>query len=85
MDNGTLAFPEESGISFVINNSLLTAEDGAGQTIDLNVVNNEITGNGTEWTETIPEVPPGLYLWTKTVYYYSDNSTITQYSSTYHG
>ena len=80
-----LTFPKESGLSFDVNNSLLTIRDATGQIINLKVSDNEIVGAGSEWTETIPEVPPGLYLWTKTVYYYSDNSTITQYSSTYHG
>lgn len=80
-----LTFPKESGLSFDVSNSLLTIRDTTGQIINLKVSDNEIVGAESEWTETIPEVPPGLYLWTKTVYYYSDNSTITQYSSTYHG
>ncbi|MHA5205043.1 gp58-like family protein [Oenococcus oeni] len=43
-----------------------------------------ITPTGT-WASDIPVVPAGQYLWTKTVFHYSDDSTSTTYSVSYFG
>lgn len=32
------------------------------------------------WSSTIPAVAPAQYLWTRTIYKYTDNSTVTSYS-----
>lgn len=37
------------------------------------------------WDKTIPTVPKGYYLWTKTVYIYTDNSEDIYYANSYHG
>ena len=38
-----------------------------------------INGNG-NWSETIPTVPPGMYLWTRTILYFEDDDSEIIYS-----
>lgn len=86
VDNNTLAFKEEDGqVSFIVNNSMLKAQDADGPVLSLRTQDGYIIGAGIEWTETIPEVPSGCYLWTKTIYHYSNGEKTVHYASSYQG
>lgn len=57
--------------------------DGKG--VQSTTVTYQTSTNGTtaptgNWTSTIPTVPSGQYLWTRTVITYTDNTTTTMYS-----
>lgn len=41
--------------------------------------------NDAGWTETIPEIEAGKYLWTRTIVEYSDGTTTESYGVSYHG
>lgn len=63
-------------------------EDGRG--ISSTVINYATSTNGTTapttgWGATVPTIPAGQYLWTRTVYTLTDASTQTQYSVAYQG
>ena len=75
--DGTLSF-NELGTTFHIENSILYAYYNDAK-VELKVDGkNNITGvEG--WVSTIPTVEPGQYLWTKTIYYYTDNSETVVY------
>lgn len=64
------------GTSFLIEDEVLYAYQDDTK-IELTIDNNLLTGiKG--WQTTVPTVEPGQYLWTKTIYYYTnDNQTIT--------
>lgn len=66
----------------------VAGKDGIG--IKTTNVSYQASANGTTaptgiWTTTVPNVPKGQYLWTKTVWAYTDNSTETGYSVAYVG
>ena len=79
-EDGLLVFGNED-ISFTVNDKVLSVED----IFSLNIFDDELSGSGSEWTEKIPAVPPGNYLWVKTVYVYSDGTSSIQYLSSYQG
>ncbi|KZK49798.1 interleukin-like EMT inducer domain-containing protein [Lactococcus cremoris] len=61
-------------------------KDGVG--IKTTVITYAISTSGTtapntSWTSQVPTLVKGLYLWTKTVWTYTDNSSETGYSATY--
>jgi len=56
---------------------LLASRDG--EELGLVVDKDIIIGAGGKWTETIPEVNSGLYLWTKTVTTYTNNTSHVSY------
>ena len=64
------------GASFLIEDEVLYAYQDDTK-IELTIDNNLLTGiKG--WQTTVPTIEPGQYLWTKTIYYYTnDNQTIT--------
>nr|WP_259744070.1 collagen-like protein [Lactococcus lactis] len=66
--------------------SLIRGNDGVG--IKTSVITYAISISGTiapttGWTSSVPSLVKGLYLWTKTVWTYTDNSSETGYSVTY--
>lgn len=75
IDGNILNFAEIDS-NFYISNDILYAQQNGNQVM-LEVNNNLITGiDG--WRPEIPEVGPGLYLWTKTIFYYTnDEQTVT--------
>ena len=46
-------------------------------------LSNSETNEPTSWTKTVPSLVKGKYLWTKTVWTYTDNTTETGYTKTY--
>ena len=59
--------------------------DGTSVTIKNTSVTYQVSTSGTtppsgSWTESVPSVPAGQYLWTKTVVTYSDGKSTTSYS-----
>ena len=83
-DQGVLTFKEDSATSLIINDNYLGAkiEDIEYQ---LSLNNSYIMGIGVKWSEFIPEVPQGYFLWTKMEYIYSDGERDIHYSNSYHG
>ena len=64
--------------------------DGTSVTVSSTSVTYQVSTSGTTaptgtWSETIPTVPNGKYLWTKTVVKYSDGKSTTSYSVSYKG
>ncbi|MGF7406017.1 phage tail protein [Lactococcus lactis] len=64
----------------------IAGKDGVG--IKTTVITYAISTSGTiapttGWTSSVPSLVKGLYLWTKTVWTYTDNSSETGYSVTY--
>ena len=65
-------------------------QDGTSVTIVDTEVKYQVSTSGTEtptgnWLDTIPNVPAGQYLWTKTVVTYSDGKSTTSYSVSRNG
>lgn len=61
----------------------LAGKDGVGiQSTAISYAKSDsgITAPTTGWTTTVPSVPEGQYLWTKTVWTYTDNTSETGYS-----
>ncbi|UQF24206.1 phage tail protein [Vagococcus lutrae] len=61
----------------------LPGKDGVGiktTTIEYANSTNGVTKPTTGWTTTIPSVPNGNYLWTRTTWTYTDNTAETSYS-----
>lgn len=66
--------------------TVFKGDDGVG--IKTTVITYAISISGTiapttGWTSSVPSLVKGLYLWTKTVWTYTDNSSETGYSVTY--
>lgn len=60
-------------------------QDGTSVTVSSTSVTYQVSSSGTEtptgqWLTSIPSVPEGQYLWTKTVVTYSDGKSTTAYS-----
>lgn len=60
-------------------------QDGTSVTVSSTSVTYQVSSSGTEtptgqWLTSIPSVPEGQYLWTKTVVSYSDGKSTTAYS-----
>lgn len=66
----SIAFKGTNGTSVTVSNTAVTYQVGASGT-------TAPTGN---WVASIPTVPAGQYLWTKTVVTYSDGKSTTAYS-----
>ena len=75
--DGALSF-SDLGTSFHVENGILYAYYNDAK-VELKVDGgNNITG--TEgWASTVPTVGPGQYLWTKTIYYYTNNNETVVY------
>ena len=64
--------------------------DGTSVTVSETKVDYQVSTSGTTtptgtWTETVPNVPNGQFLWTRTYVKYSDGKTTTSYSVSYKG
>ena len=75
IDGNILNFAEIDSNFYIADNILYAQQNGNQVMLEVN--NNLITGiDG--WCTEIPEVRPGLYLWTKTIFYYTnDEQTVT--------
>ena len=61
------------------------AGGAAGKGISGTAVTYQVSSSGTttptgSWVATVPSVPAGQFLWTRTVFTYTDSSTVTTYS-----
>lgn len=74
-----LSFSKDSGAEFYLEDNILLAKSG-GNEIKLVLEDSAIIGAGVKWTTTIPELHPGMYLWSKTITTYTDNSTHIAYN-----
>ena len=74
-----LSFSKDSGAEFYLEDNILLAKSG-GNEIKLVLEDSAIVGAGVKWTTTIPELHPGMYLWSKTITTYTDNSTHIAYN-----
>lgn len=79
-EDGMLVFGDEN-ITLTVNDKILSVDE----LFSLNIFDNELSGSGSEWSQKIPAVPPGNYLWVKTVFSYSDGTSTIQYISSYQG
>lgn len=84
-DGTTMYTPSENGVCITGNTGSAgqPGEDGKG--IVNTVITYQASTSGTvvptgAWTQTIPEVQPNQYLWTKTTITYTDETTSTAYS-----
>ena len=82
--DGLLTFEENGQASLIISNNILGAKVDETDYY-LAIEENKISSIGAKWIENIPEVPKGWFLWTKTIYEYSDGVIDTHYSNSYHG
>lgn len=82
--DGLLTFEENGSASLIINNNILGAQVEETDYY-FAIKENKISSIGVNWEETIPEVPKGWFLWTKTIYEYSDGTKEVHYSNSYHG
>ena len=75
IDGNILNFAEINSNFYIADNILYAQQNGNQVMLEVN--NNLIIGiDG--WCTEIPEVRPGLYLWTKTIFYYTnDEQTVT--------
>lgn len=67
-----------------------TGQNGTSVTVSSTSVTYQVGASGTtkptgEWSATVPNVPNGQYLWTKTVVKYSDGKSTEAYSVSYKG
>lgn len=74
-----LSFSKDSGAEFYLEDNILLAKSG-GNEIKLVLEDSAIVGAGVKWTTTIPELHPGMYLWSKTITTYTDGSTHIAYN-----
>ena len=75
-------------MTIVANNSITVSKINDGVGVTTTVITYAISTSGTTapstgWTSTVPSLVKGQYLWTKTVWTYTDNSSKTGYSVTY--
>ena len=75
-------------MTIVASNSLTVSkvDDGVGVTstvITYAISTSGTTAPSTGWTSSVPSLVKGQYLWTKTVWTYTDNSSKTGYSVSY--
>lgn len=71
----SIAFKGQNGTSVTVSSTSVTYQVGASGT-------TKPTG---EWSTTVPNVPNGQFLWTKTVVRYSDGKSTEAYSVSYKG
>ncbi len=76
----------DKGDQGIKGNDGIAGKDGKGinlTTITYSISTSGTTAPSTRYTSTVPTLVKGQYLWTKTVWRYTDNSTETGYSVTY--
>lgn len=69
--------------------ALITGNDGTSVTVKSTEVSYQASDSGTdipggEWSDTVPTVAQGQYLWIRTVVTYSPSGSLTSYSVSYH-
>ena len=88
---GNITIPVHIGSDIVINKTFSYAiafqgaGGAAGKGISSTTVAYQVSTSGTTtptgtWVSTVPAVPAGQFLWTRTVFNYTDSSTVTSYS-----
>ena len=74
---GTLDF-SDLGTTFQVENNIAYAFY-ENQKVELNINDVGIINGTIGWSKTIPEVGPGQYLWSKTIYYYTNGDETVVY------
>lgn len=69
--------------------ALITGNDGTSVTVKSTEVSYQASDSGTDvpggtWSDTVPTVAQGQYLWIRTVVTYSPSGSLTSYSVSYH-
>ena len=80
----------KSTTSYSVSRSASNGANGSSVTVTSTAVTYQVSTSGTvtptgTWATTIPSVPAGQYLWTKTVVAYSDGKSTTSYSISRNG
>lgn len=96
--SGTIAIPIVVDGDITINKTFSysiafkgqTGQNGTSVTVSSTSVTYQVGASGTtkptgEWSATVPNVPNGQFLWTKTVVKYSDGKSTEAYSVSYKG
>lgn len=96
--SGTITIPITVDGDIIINKTFsysiafkgATGQNGTSVTVKSTSVTYQVSTSGTttptgNWGETVPTVPNGQYLWTKTVVKYSDGKSTESYSVSYKG
>ena len=96
--SGTITIPIVVDGDIVINKTFsysiafkgATGQNGTSVTVSSTSVTYQVGSSGTtkptgEWSATVPNVPNGQFLWTKTVVKYSDGKSTEAYSVSYKG
>lgn len=76
--------------SFAVAKAGTNGQNGTSVTVKSTSVTYQVSTSGTTkptgtWSETVPTVPNGQFLWTKTVVTYSDGKSTESYSVSYKG
>lgn len=76
--------------SYSVSYQAADGDDGTSVTVSSTSVTYQASTSGTTvptgtWSSTVPNVPAGQFLWTKTVVTYSDGKSTTSYSVSYSG
>ena len=76
--------------SFAVAKAGMNGQNGTSVTVKSTSVTYQASTSGTTkptgtWSENVPSVPNGQFLWTKTVVVYSDNKSTEAYSVSYKG
>ena len=77
-ENGIISFAS-TGSSFQVVDNILWAFQG-NQSIPLTIDKDNLLIGVAGWSPDFPEIRPGDYLWTKTVYYYTNNTQTIAYN-----
>ena len=57
----------------------------ASSNVDYQVSNSGVTPPTGDWSDTVPDMEPGQFLWTRTQFTYTDGDVTTSYSVSYQG
>lgn len=80
----------KSTTAYSVSRNGTNGSNGSSVTVKTQAVTYQKSSSGTtpptgEWTSTVPSVPAGQYLWTRTVVTYSDGKSTTSYSVSRNG
>lgn len=80
----------KSTTSYSVSRNGTNGSNGTSVTVKSTAITYQVSSSGTTqptgtWSTTIPSVPAGQYLWTKTVVTYSDGKSTTSYSVSRNG
>lgn len=76
-ENGIISFAS-TGASFQIIDNVIWAQQGS-QSVPLAIDKDKILVGISSWTPEFPQVKAGEYLWTKTIYYYTNDTQTVIY------